>query len=181
MVCAKLQSVFVAHLPELQRAARSAFRNLPPEQREENVQNVLALCWKTYRSLVLKGRADAAEMLSSILYYAIQQTKCGRTINGCPVAQDTYERRRRGTVSIEDIDVHDLMGRTTPVIEAVSFRIDMPRFFKTLTEKQRHMARLLASGFSTSEVAELIGVTPGRVSQFRQQFRQLYDEFFAVA
>jgi hypothetical protein len=181
MVCAQSQSVFTTRLPELQRIAQSAFRHLSSDRRDEAVQNVLTLCWKQYRALVLKGRPDAADMLGSILFYSIRQTKCGRMIQGCPSTKDTFEKRRRGEVIAEDIEVHDLMGRTTPVLEAVSFRVDIPKFFETLTDRQRETARLLASGFTTSEVAELMDVTPGAVSQFRSRFKLLYEEFFAVA
>jgi hypothetical protein len=181
MVCSKSQSIFVARLPEFQRIAKAAFRHLNPDQQEEAVQNVVALCWKQYRALVLKGRADAAEMLTSILFYAIKQTKCGRTIEGCPAANDTFEMRRRGTAIVEDIDVHDLMGRRTEVLDAVSFRVDVPKFFETLTGRQQQMAHDLALGCSTGEVAENYGVTPGAVSQFRARFKWLYEEFFAVA
>jgi hypothetical protein len=181
MVCAKSQSVFTSRLPELQRIARSAFRHLSPDRRDEAVQNVVTLTWKQYRALIIKGRPDAVDMLRSILYYAIRQTKCGRMIQGCPSAKDTFEKRRRGEVIAVDIDVHDLMSRTTPVLEAVSFRVDLPRFFDTLTDRQQETARLLASGFTTSEVAELMDVTPGAVSQFRQRFKLLFDHFFAAA
>jgi DNA-directed RNA polymerase specialized sigma24 family protein len=181
MVCAKSQSVFTTRLPELQRIARSAFRNLPPDSGEEAVQNVLTLAWKQYRALVLKGRDDAAEMLGPITFYAIRQTKCGRMVQGCEKAGDTYEKRRQGKVTVEDFDVHDLVGRSTPVIDAVAFRIDVPRFMDTLNERQRQMAHDLASGWTTSEVAEMHGVTAGAVSQFRQRFKLLYDEFFAAA
>ncbi len=181
MICNKSQSVFVARLPELQRIAKSAFRHLDADRQEEAAQNTIALAWKQYRALVVKGRTDAEQMLTSILYYSIQQTKCGRTIQGCPSARDALEKRRRGEVITEDIDVHDLMGRSTPVLEAVSFRVDVPRFFDTLTDRQRETARLLASGFTTSEVAELMDVTPGAVSQFRSRFKLMYEDFFAVA
>jgi hypothetical protein len=181
MVCSKSQSLFVARLPELQRIAKSAFRHLNPDQQEEAIQNVVTLAWKQYRSLVLKGRADAADMLTSILFYSIRQTKCGRTIEGCPPANDTFEKRRRGETIIEDINVHDLMGRRTEVLDAVSFRVDVPKFFDTLNKRQQQMAHDLALGCSTSEVAESYGVTPGAVSQFRQRFKSLYQEFFAVA
>jgi DNA-directed RNA polymerase specialized sigma24 family protein len=181
MVCAKSQSVFTVRLPELQRITKSAFRHLDGDRQEEAVQNTIALAWKQYRALVIKGRTDAEQMLTSILYYSIQQTKCGRTIQSCPVSSDTLEKRRRGETTVEDIDVHDLMGRTTPVLEAVSFRVDVPRFFDTLTDRQRETARLLASGFTTSEVAESMDVTPGAVSQFRTRFKMLYEDFFAVA
>lgn len=96
MVCAKSQGVFVSRLSELQRITRSAFRHLPRDRHDEAVQNVLALRWKQYRALVLKGRADAGEMLSSILFYAIRQTKCGRTVQGTLVKKttDAFEQRR---------------------------------------------------------------------------------------
>ena len=181
MVCDQSQCVFTDRLPELQRIARSAFRHLAPDNRDEAIQNTIALAWKQYRALVVRGRRDADQLLGSILWYSIQQTKCGRLMQGCPSAKDLFQRHRRGESFIEDIDVHDLMGRSTPVLEAVSFRMDLPRLFASLSDRQQETARLLASGFTTSEVAELIGVTPAAVSQFRARFKVLYDEFYAVA
>ena len=69
------------------------------------------------------------------------------------------------------------IGRETPVPDAVCFRIDFPRFFATLTQRQRDMAEDLMSGMSTNEVAAKHAITPGAVSQFRTRFYLLWRQF----
>lgn len=63
--------------------------------------------------------------------------------------------------------------------DAVSFRLDVPAFFKTLSARQRGMAEDLMLGTSTGEVAERHGVSASAVSQFRIRFRALFNEFFS--
>lgn len=172
---------FTSRLPELQRIAFSAFRHLTPDRRDEAVQNVLTLCWKQYRALVLKGRTDAADLLKSILFYSIKQTNVGRMIQGQSKAKDTFEQRRRGNAYAENVDLNNLISHATPVPDQASFRQDIPRFFDTLTERQQRMAHNLAAGCSTNEVAKMFGISPGAVSQFRTRFKSLFEKFFAVA
>lgn len=180
MVTALHQDLFSAELPSLEKLARNHFRHLPPDAQAEAVQNSIGLAWKQYRALVLQGRADQVGILKSVMWYAIRQTKCGRTPQGCPKKKGLNEIRRRGVVRFEEFEVSDFMGRCTPIVDQVSFRIDVPRFFDTLTNRQREMAFDLATGMTTSEVAEKYGVTAGAISQFRSRFKDLFEEFFAA-
>ena len=79
------------------------------------------------------------------------------------------------------VGLEGLVGRTTPILDQVAFRIDMPQFFDTLTERQRRLACDLAWGMTTKEAADKYGVTPGAISQFRVRFKFLFDSFFATA
>ncbi len=56
------------------------------------------------------------------------------------------------------------IGRTAHVPDAVSFRVNAPASFATLTERQRGMASGLMAGMATTAVAEEYGVTPVAVS-----------------
>lgn len=172
-----LEACFVSYLPSIQRIARTHFRHLDPDRRDEAVQNTLALCWKFYVALFHQGRANQG-ILKSILWYAIKQTKSGRSVQGKARSKDALDYRDRGRVSFEIYDLNGFVGRTTPVPDQVSFRVDVPAFFGTLNERQQNMAFDLAAGDTTGEVAQKHGITSGAVSQFRRRFKVLFDEFF---
>ena len=173
-----LQCCFTARLPSMRRIAFRRFRHLDPEKRDEAVQNTLALCWKFFHRLFQQGRANRG-ILKSVLWYAIRQTKSKRTVQGKAKSKDALDYRDRGRTTFESYDLNGLIGRDTPVPDQVSFRVDVPAFFSTLKPRQRALAYDLATGMSTSEVAERHGFTPGAISQFRARFKRWFDEFFA--
>ena len=89
-----------------------------------------------------------------------------------------YARRRKGVVAIQGgVDLNCFVGPTASIPDAVAFRVDTATFLETLTPRDRGIARDLASGMGTTEVARRFGVTPGAISQFRTRFRKKYDEF----
>lgn len=178
-----LQCCFLAYLPDMQAIASWSFRHLDPDKREEAVQNVVTLVWKYAHVLFRQGRLDNPGILKSVLSYAIRQTKSGRTVQGkgSRKSKDALDYRDRGRVTFEQADLNGLIGRTTPVPDQVSFRVDVPAFFSTLKRHQQALAADLAVGMTTSEVAAKYGVTPGAVSQFRVRFKALFDAYFAEA
>lgn len=182
MVHSKVHEMFVDALPWMQRIAHYRFRYLDGDNREEAVQNTLTLVWKALRRLDEQGRVDAS-LLKSVLWYSIRQTKAGRAIQGTnhKRAKDAIEHGKRGKVRFESVLPDDFISKATPILDAVSFRVDVPKFLATLTARQQAMAEDLMVGNGTAEVAASFGVTPGAVSQFRARFKLLFDEFFAVA
>jgi len=58
----------------------------------------------------------------------------------------------------------------------VAFKLDFQQWFAELNPRARQMAELLAMGHETHAVAEMLGVTPGAVSQWR---RRLEDSWYA--
>lgn len=172
-----LHRFFLQHLPEMKRMAESHFRCLDPEKREECVQNTLALAWKFLYALFNKGRT--LEIWKSVVWYAIKQTKSGRTIQGQPKAKDAYECRRRGRVRFEQVDLNGLIGRKTLVFDQVVFRVDIPQFLSTLKPRNQSLACDLATGMTTTEAAVKYRVTPGAIAQYRKRFRRWHDQFFA--
>ena len=163
----------------MRRLAGVHFTRLDPDRREEAIQNTLAVAWKFLYALFEQGRLLHPEIWKSVLWYSVRQTKRGRTPLGQPGAKDAFEGRRRGRVKFEPVDLQDLIGRKTPVLDQVIFRVDVARFLSTLTPRQQMLAYELAAGGSTKGVAERHGVTPGAISQFRNRFRMLYNDFFA--
>ena len=172
-------NAFTSLVPDFTRIASAAFRRRDPESREEAVQNTLALTWHAFHAMIEQGRGDEPGILKSILWYAVQQTRAGRTLpaGGESKPKDVYKYARRGRFKIERIDFQEFAEMERDVPEQVSFRIDVPAFFATLNDRQRLMAEALALGETTSAVAAAFGVTAGAVSQFRQRFKTLFDEF----
>jgi hypothetical protein len=174
-----VQSFFVNRLPVLRKMASISFRGLPPEAKEECITNSIALAWKSFYGLFLKGRADEPGLLDSCLRYSIRQSRAGRLPQGCPRKRDTLAPRWVGPTRMADFDINEFVGRNTSIPDAVVFRVDVPTFMGTLTQRQRKLAADLASGVSTSEAASEYGVTPGAISQFRVRFKKLFDAFFS--
>jgi hypothetical protein len=176
---AALQATFTNHLPTLEKMAKISFRHLPPEAKEESISNAIGLCWKFIYNLFLKGRAREKGMLASCMRFAIKQTREGRTPQGCPRAKDAFDLRRFGKVTFEDFDLNDYLGRSTPIADQVSFKLDVPKFFREcLSVRDRKLAKDLARGLSTSEAAKKYKVSDGRISQFRREFMEKFNAFF---
>lgn len=177
---ANLQDSFVRFLPYLRRNARLAFHNLDGDKKEEAVSNVIGLCWKHWHRLNERGKANEAGMLKAVCWFAIKQTKAGRRIDSARRPRDPLSLRPYGKVTFEPFDLNELVGKNTDVPDAVSFRLDVQAFFsEVLTARQRSLAIDLASGMSTTEAAAKYNRSPGAISQFRNRFKLLFDQFFA--
>jgi uncharacterized protein YerC len=44
-------------------------------------------------------------------------------------------------------------------------------WFRSLARKKRRIAKLLATGETTSKVASVVGLSPGRISQLRRELQ----------
>jgi hypothetical protein len=184
MTTETLHETFTRRLPDLETLALAHFRVLNPEARDEAIQNTTALAWKHWVRLAETGRAADEGLLGSVWWYAVKQTRVGRTITRGDGKRgqsrhDVYDRPHGTTVDHTNFD--HFISPTTPVPDQVAFRLDLPAFLDTLSERQRGMAADLAAGMTTTKVARKHGVTPGAVSQFRTRFKLLFDNFYAEA
>jgi len=64
-----------------------------------------------------------------------------------------------------------------PVPETVRFRVDFSEWLAGLSSRNRAVAESLAMSHSTGEVARRFGLSPGRISQLRGEFRQSWSRF----
>jgi hypothetical protein len=63
------------------------------------------------------------------------------------------------------------------VPDQVAAKLDVGAWFATLSRRMKQVARDLAYGFSTAEVARKHGVTPGRISQLRRTLEASWAAF----
>jgi len=66
----------------------------------------------------------------------------------------------------EEVSRHEVLGRDDPP------PLDLDALFDALTEREGQVALLLASGYTQADVAEELGLSPGRVSQIVASLRR---------
>jgi hypothetical protein len=75
------QAGFLNILPTVQTNAQIQFRRLPAEQRQEAIQEAIAVAAVSYQTLVAKGRAHDAHP-STIATHAVQHVRGHRHLGG---------------------------------------------------------------------------------------------------
>jgi hypothetical protein len=88
------------------------------------------------------------------------------------ISNDIEVDRQRGNWI--DAMVED---KRAPVADLVAAKVDVGAWFATLTKRMKEIAKDLAFGYSTSEVARKYGVTAGRISQLRRTLEESWAEF----
>ena len=179
---------FLAMLPRIATHAKIAFRHLNAEAREEAVQEVVCNACHAFARLVELGKQDLAYP-SALARYGVAQAKAGRKV-GCRlnVNDITSEYcRRRKNVTVERLDFYDadedawqevvVEDKHAGPAETAAARIDIDRWFRRLRPRQRQIAQALAVGERTKDVARRFGLSPGRVSQMRQEFSRDWEKF----
>ena len=184
------QPLFLAILPTIQNCVAFAFRHVPPEEREELIQESLANAAVACANLVGQGRADRV-FPSALANFAVRRTREGRKVgsklNSRDVLSDHCRRKRHFVVKRLDYPgsfadpwresvVED---HRTPVPEQVAFRLDFPEWLACFSARQQEIALALAMGRGTVEVARSFAISPARVSQLRREFHQSWNRFHA--
>jgi len=160
------------------------------DAREEAVQEVTVSCLAAYHTLEQQGREEVATA-TSLANYAVAHYRVGRSIahpmNVGDVTSKHCQHRKgiriesllhydTGMCQWREILVED--QRATPADVAIT-RIDFQAWLSSLSPRMRNLAETLASGETTSTVAELFRVSAGRISQIRRQLMETWDQFQA--
>ena len=189
----RLQQQFLAVLPRLRRQAAFYFRHVRcAARRDECLGEAIALAWQWFVRLVRRGK-DATRFVSALGSLAARAVTCGRRLAGGERANDVLSpvAQRRHGFRVESLPTSPGTGHgpplgealygafaerlqenaVTPVPDQVQFRLDWPRFFATLSARDRRLAAFLALGNSGRQAAGRFGLSAGRVTQLRQQWR----------
>jgi hypothetical protein len=176
------QSDFVAMLPLIEQKLRLAFCRLDLEAREDAIEEGIVHSLLAYVRLVEQGRAAVATP-SSLAWYSSRHVKRGRPAGSRMNGKEPLSRY--GQIS-NNIEVERQSGRwidamvedkRAAVPDQVAAKLDVGAWFATLTKRMKEIARDLAFGCSTSEVAEKHGVSAGRVSQLRRVLEESWAAF----
>ncbi|MBE3070798.1 MAG: sigma-70 family RNA polymerase sigma factor [Planctomycetes bacterium] len=163
---------FESLLESLKHLLFQYFRGLDAEAQEEAVAEGIAAAWENWVSLVARGR-EAGVTVHNLAWYAAKHQRTGRHVGGSLRTRDAYRLEKADGVEYELAD-----ERTDPA-EAAAFRIDFAEWCATLTDVQRETAVLLLAGFTTREVARLLGKSDPAVSQMRTTLEASWIARFA--
>jgi DNA-binding NarL/FixJ family response regulator len=176
------QSTFVTMLPLIQEKLRLAFCRLDLEAREDAMEEGVVHSLLAYVRLVEQGRAEVATP-SSLAWYSSRQVKRGRPTSGKMNGKEPLSRY--GQIS-NDIKVERqpsnwidtlVEDKRASVADQVAAKMDVGAWFATLTKRTKEIAKDLAFGCSTSEVARKYGLTAGRISQLRRMLENSWATF----
>lgn len=182
------QAEFMELLPQIQQQLRREFRRLRAEAAEEAMQEATASCLQAFVRLCQQDRRSAAHP-STLARFAAQQLRCGRQVAGSLNVKDPLSRyaQYRQNLRVHSLDQRSVqtgarieeavVGVRTPVLERVALRIDLPQWLKRLTRRMQRIARDLALGYTTSEVALKYGVSAGRIAQIRRELAGSWEQF----
>ena len=184
------QDQFLGMLPLIREQASHAFRNEPPERREELIAEVIANCWVAYIRLMDRGLGDAVYS-TPLARYAVRQVRSGRKVGGSLNVNDVssgYAQKSKG-FSMESLDQYSqrkkqwkeilIEDRRTGPAQTAAARIDIGDWFASLPRKKRRIAEKLAVGESTSAAARKFHVSHGRISQVRRELLDNWQAFIA--
>jgi hypothetical protein len=179
---------FLEMLPAIRRYAKMAFWKLDAEAREELVAESVANALIAYRRLVDRGKADLAYP-TPLAMYGVRQVKAGRRVGGRLNVRDVTSRHcqlAKG-VRVGRLDHFDrieqqwmeilIEDRRAGPAEVAATRIDFADWLNGLSERQRRIAQVLATGESTVAAARQFAVSGARISQMRQELKASWEAF----
>jgi hypothetical protein len=183
-----MQTTFLEMLPAIRNQANVAFRDLPPQRQEDLIAEVTANAFVAYTRLVERGLADIAYP-TPLALFAIKQVRSGRRVGVTLNVRDVgsrYCQKVKG-VTVESLDRFDkeesewqeiVVGdKKSGPAEVAAIRLDFTAWLQTLPRRSREIAKTLAVGETTSNVARKYRVSPGRVSQVRRELKQSWEAF----
>jgi hypothetical protein len=189
---------FLSLCPLVERQARLTFRHRNPAEREEAVAEAVAAAFESYVRLKKHGKDPVQEVPAALASFAVLHSKEDRHVGGRSNSRDVLspKARRQHGFRVESLPISfrtsfehlyaQVSGQEqqdafeeclwanlqTPVVDQVCFRLDWPAFLRTLTRRDRQLARFLALGHSAKAAAQKFGLSPGRVTQLRQQWQR---------
>jgi hypothetical protein len=184
----KWHAGFLAMMPVITKIATHAFRDRDPEAKEDLTEEVVVNAMVAYKRLFDKGRVDDAHP-RALARYAIAQVCEGRkggSKHSCREVLSEYAQKVKG-FHVDRLDYPDeedgtwrqviVEDRRAGPAEIAATRIDFHEWFHALSKQQKKGATRLASGESTGEVARIMKVSSGRISQIRRELFESWKQF----
>ena len=159
------QDAFMEMVPAIETHAKISFKHLDAEAREEAIQEVVCNACCAYARLVELKKTNLAYP-SALARFGVAQTKDGRKVGGQLNCRDVLSEycQQKKNLLIERLDQFDSEDEAWeeilvedkhvgPADVAVS-RIDFAAWLRTLPSRLRKIAKVLATGESTTAAAQ---------------------------
>ncbi len=130
---------------------------------------------------VRSGRRLCGQEKSKDVLSALAQRRRGFRVETLPsstcTSQEQLYAQPHGQQMQDAFEERLQDNRQTPIPEQVAFRMDWPRYFNSLTPRDRQLAEYLSLGHSAKSAAAKFGVSPARVTQLRQRWCHEWRQF----
>ena len=183
------QRRFVEMLPAMLRILGRKFERQGPEAREDLIADALAAAYAMFVSLVRRGRESLA-FPTPLATYGARHARAGRKVGTASNASDvlSQECREKREVIVERLDrpSRHQRGLWTSLLvedrragpaETAAARIDFDHWMETLSKRDCRLAKCLALGEPTQDVAHRFRLSPGRISQLRRELKESWERF----
>lgn len=179
---------YLRMLPDICRQAKIRLRHWPAEARADAVQEIVADTVVAYARLAEFGKEELAFPMP-LVNYAVKKFCAGRRVGNRLNIRDVMSKycQRRKAIAVERLDYFDdkadewqeilVEDRHASPADVAAIRIDFREWLKTLPVRTRRIAELLATGESTSAIAQMFSITASRISQLRQELRRSWFLF----
>jgi hypothetical protein len=183
-----VEDQFLAILPMIRRQASLAFRHAGAEARDELMAETVANAYCAFVRLARRGKL-ASVYATPLAQFAIRQVRGGRRVGGRLKLHDILspQARRHYGITIERIDRRDpqdgvwgemlVEDRKAGPAQTAAARLDLTAWLRTLSKRNRQIAKALSVGEPTGTVARQYGLSAGRVSQLRVWLREHWEQF----
>ncbi len=185
-----IRQAFERALPRIQTHAVIYFRSVRcPHRQADYIAEALGLAWAWWLRLFERGK-DPSGFVSAIATYAARAAKSGRRVCGHERAKDVLSpvaQRQHGFSVGKLPDFETLLGNElfealhdntlTPPDEQAQFRCDFPPWLLRYDARWRRIIEAMMRGERTKRLAQLFGVSQGRISQLRGEFRRDWTVF----
>lgn len=183
---------FEAALPAIDRTLSYLFRRWPYDRRDEALADARAAAWHAWYGLLRRGKDPESVGVTGLAANAARYVRNGRRL-GCGTSghatdvMDPVVGRRHG---LRVVSLDESEGETagswreclavdhqfTPA-DAACFRLDFARWLEGLPSRKRQIADLLTEGNEGVVIARMMSLTPGRVSQVRDELNASWRAF----
>ena len=184
-----LRRSFLQCLPQIMAVAGYAFRRHQCEEREERIAEAVAWTWALFVR-VQRGGKNPGDFPTALAKFAVKYVRNGRLLGQSRNAKELYTALSTSENSLSLVSLDELEPRTrTPwkeiLVESRAFspadtactRIDVNAWLNSLSRRDQRLAERLATGERTGRIARAFSLSPGRISQLRDEFRRSWERF----
>jgi len=184
-----LHRSFLKSLPKIMSVAGYAFRKHRFDEREERIAETVAWTWALFVRARRHGK-DASEFPTALAKFAVKHVRNGRLFGQSRNSTELYtalssSENRLCLVSLDELEPQTrapwkeilVESRAFSPADAAAARMDVNAWLDSLTSRDRRLAERLATGEQTGRIAHAFGLTPGRISQLRDEFRRSWETF----
>jgi hypothetical protein len=175
---ADVRQSFGLVLPKIEGLASAQHSRMHGERKDEAIAETVALAWKAYRDLALRGR-NTEPLLGKIVEFSAKRVRSGGRLVGMHPVGDVMSptARFRHDYSVGSLPLSEEPA-APEIVDALSddggspaelaaFRIDLEEWLSRLDQRHRTVAKQLLSGLNTVEVARLHKVTRTMIYHLR--------------